>query len=192
MEKTEKKFNKIIKENNGLIYMVVNKYNISNMENDDLYQECLMKIWESMDKYDDEYKLSTYLYIILDNLLKNMVRDSMSQKKINHMVSNGYDIILSDIKNYDFSGYVNENDEYTINELDIINICFDILNENNNKDIIVRYLNGESQVDIANDYCVSRQRISFIYNEFINECKETLCKHGYMKGKQYENISNTK
>lgn len=38
---------------------------------DDLVQDTLIKVWENIDKYDETYQLSTWIYTIAFNTLKN-------------------------------------------------------------------------------------------------------------------------
>ena len=170
-------FNKLVNDNELLIWKVVNRYNIDYLDKDDLYQECLMKIYDSMDCYNNEYKMSTYLYSILSNHLSNIVKENNTQKRKNHLInSQGIDIILGTIKDYDFNEYISDN-EYTELELYVMDIAQYVLNTLNDKK---RYIANEylftnrTQQDIGNELGLSRMYISLVWNEFIDKVKEIL------------------
>lgn len=171
------KFEEIIERHNGLIWKVVNKYGIDYLDKEDLYQECLMQIWDKYNEYNDDYKLTTYLYVICKNHLINLVKAENSQKSRNHLVnSEGIDIILANIRDYDFTNYVPDK-PYTDKELDTLVTSEMVLDNLNDikRYIIEQYLYmGRTQQSIANELGYSKNYISIIWLDFIDKVKERL------------------
>ena len=65
-------FEQLVKNNNKLIWQVAHKYSIRGNNADDLYQECLMKVWNVYKQYNNEYAITTFLRTILENHLSNL------------------------------------------------------------------------------------------------------------------------
>ena len=63
----EKKFLEIISSHKKLIYKVCHTYCTESDDIKDLEQEILIQIWNSLDRYDEKFKLSTWLYRIALN-----------------------------------------------------------------------------------------------------------------------------
>jgi RNA polymerase sigma factor (sigma-70 family) len=59
--KTER-FQKIIEENRGILDKVINMYCKDTNHKKDLEQEILIQLWKSLEKYKENYKISTWIY----------------------------------------------------------------------------------------------------------------------------------
>ncbi|MGB4771296.1 MAG: sigma-70 family RNA polymerase sigma factor [Chitinophagaceae bacterium] len=71
----------LIEENKGIIYKIANMYGRSKPDRDDLFQDIVLKLWQAIDSYDANYKLSTWMYRIALNTAisfyrKQKVRDN--------------------------------------------------------------------------------------------------------------------
>lgn len=65
--KKEESFNEIIKENSNRIMRICSYYSSGNSNTDDLYQEVLINIWKSLEKFRGESAISTWIYRIAVN-----------------------------------------------------------------------------------------------------------------------------
>ena len=57
-----------------IIYKIVNSYCQNNEDRKDLEQEIIIQLWNSFDKYNDEYKYSTWMYRIALNVAISFYR----------------------------------------------------------------------------------------------------------------------
>ena len=63
----KEQFVNIISQNKKLIYKVCNSYCRDAEDRRDLVQEVIIRLWQSFGKYDERYKLSTWMYRIALN-----------------------------------------------------------------------------------------------------------------------------
>lgn len=66
MDKKDR-FIKVIKENEGLIFKVATLYTNSLQDKEDLYQEIVFQLWKSFDTFNEQSKLSTWMYRVAMN-----------------------------------------------------------------------------------------------------------------------------
>jgi RNA polymerase sigma factor (sigma-70 family) len=68
----KERFVNIISQNKKLIYKVCNSYCRDAEDRRDLVQEVIIRLWQSFGKYNDRYKLSTWMYrIALNTAISN-------------------------------------------------------------------------------------------------------------------------
>lgn len=67
-------FEKLIGEHKGIIYKVARTYCSDQEDRDDLIQEILIQLWQSYNKYDKTYQLSTWMYRIALNVAISFYR----------------------------------------------------------------------------------------------------------------------
>lgn len=65
---TEDQFSKLLEEHKGIIYTIANSYCRNAEDRKDLIQEIVIQIWKSYDRYDERFKLSTWIYRIALNV----------------------------------------------------------------------------------------------------------------------------
>lgn len=63
----EQKFKELLAENKAMIYRLCYGYLYNKEEIEDLFQEILINIWNSLDKFRNESKISTWIYRIAVN-----------------------------------------------------------------------------------------------------------------------------
>ncbi len=78
----EQKFNQIVTENSELIKRICQYYNNNVEDQQDMYQEILINIWRSLDKFRGESKLSTFIYRIAVNVSITYASKSFKQSKL--------------------------------------------------------------------------------------------------------------
>lgn len=164
-------FEQLVKDNNKLIWKIAHKYSVKGMTSEDLYQECLMKLWSVYQQYNNSYAITTFIQTILSNHLQNLCRDNNTQERVNKINDNN----VEDVRNYDFTRYLPTKPHYTRQQEYVIEVGFNLLEQQHNKEILERIiLYGESQISIAKELGVSRQYISKQFNDFISLVNDTL------------------
>ena len=78
----DKKFNQVVTENSELIKRICRYYNDNVEDQQDMYQEVLINIWRSLDKFRGESKLSTFIYRIAVNVSITYASKSFKQSKL--------------------------------------------------------------------------------------------------------------
>tara|TARA_R100000789_G_C2906330_1_gene121918 strand:- start:47 stop:529 length:483 start_codon:yes stop_codon:yes gene_type:complete len=92
----EKKFVRLIKENEGIIYKITRIYTNNEADQKDLYQEVVYQLWKSFKDFRGEAKVSTWMYRIT---LNTALFHSKQSKKNGHRV--GLEKIVLKQENYD-------------------------------------------------------------------------------------------
>ena len=77
----QEQFVRIIENNQGLIYKVAHAYCNDREELQDLVQEIIFQLWRSFKNYDQQYKISTWMYRIALNVAISHIRKSRVREK---------------------------------------------------------------------------------------------------------------
>lgn len=83
MEKNEKEFAKLIRENKGTIYTVCYMFSKDEDEVSDLFQEVLINLWKGLDKFRGDCNVSTWIYRVSLNTCISVDR---KKKKFSNQV----------------------------------------------------------------------------------------------------------
>ncbi len=91
-------FINIIEAHKGIIYKIANSYCKEDEDRNDLVQEIILKLWKAFESYNDEFKLSTWIYrIALNTAISNYRKEKVREK---HIVSHAAPIFeVSDTSN---------------------------------------------------------------------------------------------
>ena len=83
MDKQEQQhfFEGIIEQHKGILFKVARAYCQDEEDQQDLIQEMMIQIWQSIDKYNEQYKISTWLYRISLNVAISFYRKSSTRAK---------------------------------------------------------------------------------------------------------------
>ena len=76
-------FLEVINQHKAMIYKIVHAYCKNNSFLQDLYQEIVLQLWSSFDKYDKTYKYSTWIYRIALNTAISYHRKGWTKEKEN-------------------------------------------------------------------------------------------------------------
>ena len=130
-------FLKVIENHKGIIYKIANSYCKVREERKDLTQEIIIQLWESFDKYDKQFKFSTWIYRIALNTAISFYRKDKTRKG----------------KTIEFSPIIQTSliaDEPALENPDLnkLQVFIQELREID-KAIILLYLDGLSQKEIA-------------------------------------------
>lgn len=83
MKRDAQTFLTVIESNKGIIYKVANSYCRDEENKKDLIQEIILQLWLSFGKYDEGYKLSTWMYRIALNVSISFYRKENRRNEIN-------------------------------------------------------------------------------------------------------------
>jgi RNA polymerase sigma factor (sigma-70 family) len=80
-QEQERFFERIIEQHKGILFKVAHAYCPFEEDRQDLIQEMMIQIWQSIHKYNEQYKLSTWLYRISLNVAISFYRKSSARAK---------------------------------------------------------------------------------------------------------------
>lgn len=140
-------FLKVIEANKGIIYKVSRAYCKQDEDRKDLIQEIIIQIWNSFQKYNDQYQHSTWIYRIALNVAISLYRkNSVRQNRT---------VTLTDTVNFIDDSQINET------EGDIV-LLYQIIHELNNLDkaLMLLYLEQKSYKEIADILNISETNVA--------------------------------
>ena len=70
----QQQFQKLIEQYKGILFKVARTYCQQEEDRQDLIQEIRIQVWRSLDKYNDKYQISTWLYRISLNVAISFYR----------------------------------------------------------------------------------------------------------------------
>lgn len=76
-------FLQLIEKNKGIIYKVARSYGKNEEDRQDLFQEIVIQLWRAFERYNDEYKLSTWMYRIALNVAISFYRKERRRMESN-------------------------------------------------------------------------------------------------------------
>lgn len=146
-EKTEL-FLSVIQTNKGIVYKVANAYCINPEDRKDLIQEIIVQLWKSYDRYNAQYKYSTWIYRIALNVAISFYRKDNRRKKVSGPFSESI-IHVADI------GNTNETED----DIGILQQFISELKELD-KALILLYLEEKSYKEIAEIMGISESNVA--------------------------------
>jgi len=81
LDEKEKIFLSVLESHKGIIYKVANTYCHNRADQDDLIQEIILQVWQSIEHYNDTYKWSTWIYRIALNTSISYYRKNRTRKE---------------------------------------------------------------------------------------------------------------
>ena len=138
MDKQEQKqfFQDVIERNIGILLKVARTYCQNDEDRQDLLQEMMIQIWQSIHKYNNQFKISTWLYRISLNVAISFYRKNTTR-------SNRYTVLDEQLAQ-------NITESITENELQL-NLLERFISELRELDkaLILLYLEDKSHAEIA-------------------------------------------
>jgi RNA polymerase sigma factor (sigma-70 family) len=140
-------FHEIIELHKGILFKVTRTYCKNEIDRQDLYQEISIQIWRSLHKYNDKYKMTTWLYRISLNVAISFYRKNARREEINIPLNDD----ISQIQESD-----NTEKEHQLNLLE------QFISELNNLDkaLMLLYLEDKSHAEIADILGISASNVS--------------------------------
>jgi RNA polymerase sigma-70 factor (ECF subfamily) len=137
LEKNTEIFLELIERHKRIIYKIANSYCKPMEEREDLIQEIILQLWKSFGSYNEQYKLSTWIYRIALNTSISFYRKTTTYNKKIVELSTFQEVgLLSDLPEKEDSNLILlQNFIQELKDLD--------------KAIILLYLDGLSQIEIS-------------------------------------------
>jgi RNA polymerase sigma factor (sigma-70 family) len=73
-------FHLILEQHKGILFKVVRTYCRNDGDRQDLIQEIMIQIWKSLNKYNDDFAITTWLYRISLNVAISFYRKSVNRQ----------------------------------------------------------------------------------------------------------------
>lgn len=149
----------IIEKHKGIIFKITRSYCKNEFDREDLTQEILAQIWRSLDTYDSTFKITTWMYRVALNVAISFYRKDKSAV-YKHME------IEDKLLSYDMERE-NENEQSLIELYEFINELNDI-----DKAVLLMYLEGENQSEIAANLNITVSNVSTKINRIKQKLKQ--------------------
>ena len=155
-----KRYLKIIEQHKGIIFKVTRSYCKSEFDREDLAQEILAQIWRSLDTYNNDFKMSTWLYRVALYVAISFYRKDKS-------AAYKHTEIEDKLLTYNM-------DEEAENKQSLIKL-YEFIHELNDIDkaVLLMYLEGESQSEIATHFSISVSNVSTKINRIKQKLKQS-------------------
>lgn len=148
MGKDEKheRFQALVEQHKGILFKVARTYCPSADDRQDLIQEMMIQIWQSIHKYNDQFKISTWLYRISLNTAISFYRKN-TKRQTKTILLNEY---ISEYKEID-------NSEKEL-QLSLLEHFISELNDLD-KALMLLYLEDKSHAEIADILGISQSNV---------------------------------
>lgn len=145
-KKKNLQFNKLIEQHKGILFKVARTYCQNTEDRQDLIQEIKIQIWQSLDKYNTDYKISTWLYRVSINTAISFYRKDKNRQQASIKLDNKHQ---------------QPNETYDRDKENKLNLLEQFIHELNefDKAIMLLYLEGKSHEDISNVLGVSKSNV---------------------------------
>ena len=155
-----KRYLKIIEQHKGIIFKVTRSYCKSEFDREDLAQEILAQIWRSLDTYNNDFKMSTWLYRVALYVAISFYRKDKS-------AAYKHTEIEDKLLTYNM-------DEEAENKQSLIKL-YEFIHELNDIDkaVLLMNLEGESQSEIATHFSISVSNVSTKINRIKQKLKQS-------------------
>ena len=139
-------FLSVIEKNKGIIYKISRSYCKDQDDRKDLYQEIVIQLWKSFGKYNDQYKISTWMYRIALNVAISFYRKGKNRNS-SPITENIIDLIAEEEP-----GKLEEN----------IRLLYQFINELDelNKALMLLYLDDNSYREMADVLGISESNVA--------------------------------
>lgn len=154
------KFIRIIKDHKRIIYKVINSYCKDFEDRKDLEQEIIIQLWKSLKSYNENFKLSTWIYRIALNVAISHYRKDQKRQKSNTSIDEEIFRIAVDDSDEEQKGR-SELLYHFINQLDTFN-----------KAIIILYLDDNSYKDISEILGITETNVGTKISRIKKQLKE--------------------
>ena len=153
----------ILKEHKRLLYRVVYLYCRDSEDRKDLEQEIIIQLWKSLKNYNQEFKLSTWIYKIALNVAITYYRRDVKRKETNEP----YDESIFQIAEEE------DDAEESINKRELLYKVINKLDELN-KAIIILYLDDKSYKEISEIIGLTETNVGTKINRIKSKLKESI------------------
>lgn len=161
-------FNSIIQQYHPILYKIGRSYTGDDMDFEDLYQEMLIQLWQSLKHFKGDSKESTWIYrVVLNTALtfqrskKRRAANIPTQAMPVHVLADQHDI---------------EKDNK--GEIELLYQCIRLLKKEN-RSVILLHLDGHQYDEIAEIVGISISNVGVKLNRIRKRLFNLLKEHGY-------------
>ena len=148
--KLKEEFLELLEKNKKLLFKIANVYGKNNEEIKDLVQEITLQLWKSFPYYNPEFAVSTWMYRIALNVSISFYRKEKSRKKLHQNIEKEAHIFFWEEEIFD------ERFKQLYQFIEQLK-AFE-------KALIVLYLEGKKNAEIAEIMGISATNVSTILN----------------------------
>ena len=148
----------ILEKHKGIVFKVARSYCSNEFDREDLVQEILAQIWRSLDTYNDAFKVTTWMYRVALNVAISVYRKDKSAAYKHTEIEDRlltYDMVQESENEQNLSAlyaFINE-----LNDID--------------KAVLLMYLEGENQAEIAANLNITISNVSTKINRIKQKLK---------------------
>jgi RNA polymerase sigma factor (sigma-70 family) len=153
-------FLQLIEQNKGIIYKVARSYGKNEEDREDLFQEIIIQLWRSFERYDDQYKLSTWMYRIALNVAISFYRKERRRIASESPLTESMTDIAGEESNSELESNINLLQQF-INELNELE-----------KALMILYLESKSYKEIAEILGISETNVATKISRVKNQLKQ--------------------
>jgi RNA polymerase sigma factor (sigma-70 family) len=153
-------FLQLIEQNKGIIYKVARSYGKNEEDREDLFQEIIIQLWRSFERYDDQYKLSTWIYRIALNVAISFYRKERRRIASESPLTESLTDIADEESNTELESNINLLQQF-INELNELE-----------KALMILYLESKSYKEIAEILGISETNVATKISRVKNQLKQ--------------------
>ena len=164
MSVKEKKFAKLIKDNQGLIIKVSRLYTNTLEDEQDLFQEIVLQLWRSYDSFKGQSKISTWMYRVALNTAITLFRKKTKSPQTDELMD------------YHHADFLEDDDE----KQQQVSVLYKIIKmlPNVERAIVTMYLDDLPYRDIAENLGITEVNARVKMNRLKKTLKELMEKHG--------------
>ena len=154
----------LIQQNKKLIFKVCNTYCADAEDRKDLVQEVIIQLWHSFGSYNNQYKLSTWMYRIALNTAISFYRSDRKRKANTSSISENIFDIADDDTSHELDERVTLLYQF-INQLDELNKALMILYLDNNSYKDMADILGITETNVATKISRIKQHLKQQFNK---------------------------
>ncbi len=148
----KKRFITTIDAHKKIIYKIVNSYCRNKEDRKDLEQEIIIQLWNAFDKYNEDYKYSTWMYRIALNVAISFYRKEKKWSVKNDFYSEDSIFSMADEDKNETQTAMDQN-------IKLLQEFISNLNELN-KALMLLYLEGKSYEEIAEILGITKTNVA--------------------------------
>ncbi len=137
----KKQFKNIIDQHNGILYKIGRSYTTEDADFKDLYQEMLIQLWKSLDKFQGNSKVSTWMYRVALNTALSYKRNQKRKKRADTLDHIGEKIACGGAAGIEA---MNQKEQ----KIELLYKCINLLKKEE-RAIILLHLDGKKYEEIA-------------------------------------------
>lgn len=164
-------FKNIIDEYNGILYKIARSYTTEEADFKDIYQEILIQLWQSFDRFKGESKISTWMYRVALNTALTFQKKQKRRKSTNPIERMNFKIA-------DESGVGMAQIYQKEEKIELLYKCINLLGKDD-RAIILLHLEEKKYEEIAEIIGLTTSHVGVKILRIKKQLFQLLNEHGY-------------